>query len=104
VNSSGGSLTYVECKTFNDKTRNSTLRSFYVSPSKEFKAHQNARHLLFAFELESSKNALGQDVYFARSARLVSLEEMACDIKLEFQSNNKRMYSEMGAIFEIKDI
>jgi hypothetical protein len=53
--------------------------------------------------LESTRNALGEDVYFAKSAKLVSLKDLICDIKLEFQSNNKRMYSEMAAIFEIKD-
>lgn len=97
------SVTYVECKTYNRKTLNSTFRSFYISPSEEFKAHENARHVLFGIELEGGTNSSGERVFYGKSARLVSLDDMLCDIKLEFQSSNKRMYSEMQAIFEINE-
>jgi hypothetical protein len=96
-----GGKTYVECKTLNLNSLNSTLRSFYLSPSDESKASETARHFLFAFVMEKVKNLAGEEAFAAVSAKLLSLEDMICDIKLEFQSHNKRMYSGCNSIFEI---
>lgn len=60
--------TYLEVKTFNIKTMNSTLRSFFISPpKKKSKIEFDARHLLVAFQLER-KNAK----FYAEKASLYS--------------------------------
>jgi hypothetical protein len=95
--------TYVECKTFNRDNINTTLRAFYLSPSDDFKASVDARHLLFAFEMIRIENDEAYGLFVAKSAKLLSLEDLTCDVKFEFQSDNRRMYSESIEIFELFD-
>ncbi len=95
--------TYVECKTFNRTNLDTTLRAFYLSPSDDFKASEDARHLLFAFEMIRITNDENYGIYIAKSAKLLSLEDLTCDVKFEFQSDNRRMYSESLEIFEVFD-
>ncbi len=46
--------TYLECKSFAHGTPETTMRSFYLSPSESFKVSVDARHLLLAFGMEAS--------------------------------------------------
>ena len=43
--------TYLEVKTYNKKSADTTQRSFYLSPSDDFKVTEDARHLLVGFEV-----------------------------------------------------
>jgi hypothetical protein len=86
--------TYLECKTFGENNDQSTFRSFFVSPSKNFKAHLDARHLLLAFGIvEDPINDSDHSFYRAVSFKLVDLHGLKCDVKYEFNSDNRRLYA-----------
>jgi len=81
---------YLEVKTYNIKNINTTQRSFYFSPSENFKITKNAPHLLISYQMEKDKNSL----YFAKHWRFYSLENLKVDLKHEFNQNNKKMYGD----------
>ena len=53
--------TYLECKIFAHGAPESTMRSFYLSPSESFKVSLDARHLLLAFGMEATAIAGSRD-------------------------------------------
>lgn len=96
-----GRKTYLEIKTYSSKTKFSSQRSFYVSPSNNFKVTEDARHLLLAFEMLESPSVEAKKLeYRATHFKLVDLSSLRCDVKNEFQSDNKRMYSNCYMIAE----
>lgn len=84
---------YLECKTYNIENIETTQRSFYFSPSDEFKVIHDAPHFMLSFEIyvagESGKN----HIYKCKHYKILSLESLSLDVKYEFNSDNKRMYS-----------
>lgn len=98
--------TYLEIKTFNRRNVDTTQRSFYLSPSEDFKVTQDARHLLLAFEMEDvgSRRVDGESlrVYHPVFYKIVALEDLHCDVKHEFNSDNKRLYATGNIILEEK--
>lgn len=93
IEEKGGRRTYVECKIYGKKNKGTTMRSFYLSPSDDFKVAYEARHLLMAFEV-TSKVVQGSDKreYTADAFTLLDLHDLLCDVKYEFNSDNKRLY------------
>ena len=87
---------YLECKTYNSKSETSSFRSFFVSPSEDFKVTQDAHHFMLAFELYDvkDKNANNENIYKCNKWRVICLANLICDVKYEFNSSNKNMYSE----------
>ncbi|MFN4136636.1 MAG: hypothetical protein ACK4G2_13370 [Novosphingobium sp.] len=86
---------YLECKIYSADTASTSMRSFYLSPSDDFKVCHEARHLLMAFEMEAvavpnSRNS----EYRAVAFKLVDLHDLLCDVKYEFNSDNRRMYAD----------
>ena len=79
---------YFECKTYNEKSINSSFRSFYFSPSSNFKIKQKTVHFLISFEIEAFKNG-----YICKSFKVVSLDTLTLDLKSEFNSSNAKIYS-----------
>jgi len=70
------------------------MRSFYLSPSESFKVSRDARHLLLAFGMEASAIPGSRNSsYTPRSFKLVDLHDLLCDVKYEFNSDNRRLYS-----------
>lgn len=89
-----GRPTYLECKTFTHPATMTTMRSFYVSPSESFKVAYPARHLLLAFGMSAEPVAGSRDsLYRPRSYKLVDLHDLLCDVKYEFNSDNRRLYA-----------
>jgi hypothetical protein len=91
---SAGRPTYLECKISTSGTSQSTMRSFYLSPSERFKVSVDARHLLLAFSMVAmpvpgTRNSL----YRAKSFKLVDLHDLLCDVTYEFNSDNRRLYA-----------
>jgi len=78
---------YLEVKTFAAKNHNTTQRSFYLSPSQSPKVIENAFHLLVGFEIERNGN-----LYAPVAFEIVDLYGLDCDMKSEFNSDNKRLY------------
>lgn len=95
VYDASGRPTYLECKIYSADTANTSMRSFYLSPSDDFKVCHEARHLLMAFQMEAtavpgSRNS----AYKAVAFKLVDLHELLCDVKYEFNSDNRRLYGD----------
>lgn len=89
-----GRPTYLECKIYSSDTANTSMRSFYLSPSDDFKVCHEARHLLMAFEMqaEATPNSRNSE-YTAVAFKLVDLHDLLCDVKYEFNSDNRRLYA-----------
>ena len=88
-----GRTNYLECKTFNTDSELSSLRSFFVSPSEDFKVTQDAHHIMLAFELYVDKVENDFSVFKCKSWKVICLANLICDVKYEFNSSNDRMYS-----------
>ncbi len=81
---------YLEVKTFNARNKNTTQRSFYLSPppnDEKAKVTKDAHHLMVAFEMVRSGT-----LYHPVAFELVDLYGLPCDIKMEIQSDNLRLY------------
>lgn len=84
-----GTVVYVECKTYNRENETTTQRSFYFSPSDDFKVTCAALHFLLAFEIIS----VGAKRYKVNGFKLLTLDSLSLDVKYEFNSDNRRLYS-----------
>jgi hypothetical protein len=83
-------LHYLECKTYNIKNIDTTQRSFYLSPSENFKIRQNAIHFGISFEVED----IGNQKYKINGWKILDFSELELDVKYEFNSNNRKMYQQ----------
>lgn len=81
---------YVECKTYNEKSKDSALRSFYFQPAKkdEFKLSKDAYHVLLGFHLEEQKGGSRGVLGF----QVLSLDSLKVHLKPEFNASNKELY------------
>jgi hypothetical protein len=84
-----GNLNYLECKTFNIKNINTTQRSFYLSPSKNFKILQDAHHFGISFEVYEEQS----NIYKIKSWKILDLSKLTLNVKYEFNSDNKHLYN-----------
>jgi len=84
---------YLECKTYNIENIETTQRSFYFSPSDEFKVIYDAPHFLLSFEIYVAGERGRNHVYKCKHYKILSLESLSLDVKYEFNSDNQRMYS-----------
>ena len=85
---------YIEIKTYSPKTEKSSLRTFYISPSQDFKVTRDAYHLLLAF----STDEVDPGVYSLTGFKLLDLYGLECNLKLEFNASNKDLYSEESGL------
>lgn len=88
-----GRAHYLECKTYNIANVDTTQRSFYLSPSEDFKITKNAHHFLMSFEIYVEGSQGKTNVYKCRSWKLLSVETLLVDVKYEFNSDNARLYA-----------
>ncbi len=84
---------YLECKTYNVKNYNSSLRSFYFSPSDKFKVTKDAPHLMVSFEILYRNGK-----YYTKHWKLYSLENLKVDLKHEFNQSNKKLYGDQSCL------
>lgn len=87
-----GKAHYLECKTFNIENITTTQRSFYLSPSEDFKVTQDAHHFILSFEIVTSGRQRGTTRFKCKSWKILSAEKLLVDVKYEFNSDNARMY------------
>lgn len=90
-----GRLNYLECKTFNKKDLDSSFRTFYLSPSSDFKITSDAHHFLASFEMGKQGS-----VFYVKGFKLLTLEKLKVDVKNEFNANNKKLYEPQNILFE----
>jgi len=89
-----GRHSYLEAKVIAEGSEGTTLRSFYLSPSDNPKVCRDARHILVAFVHKRRENSAdGYEQYELRHFKIVDLSKVRGQIKFEYQSNNKNMYS-----------
>jgi len=89
---------YLECKTYNQKNINTTQRSFYFSPSNNFKITKDAPHLMVAFQIIKRG-----DRYYVEHWRLYSLENLKVDLKHEFNQSNRKLYGDKSYLKLIEE-
>jgi len=70
-----------------------TQRSFYFSPSYEFKVIYDAPHFILSFEIYVAGEKGNKHIYKCKNYKILSIESLSLDVKYEFNSDNKRMYS-----------
>jgi hypothetical protein len=88
-----GRTNYLECKTFNIDNIYTTQRSFYLSPSENFKVTENAHHFCMCYEIFVDGGSGNQNIYKCRQWKILSVEQLRVDVKYEFNSDNSRLYS-----------
>ncbi len=86
-------INYLECKTYNKENILTTQRSFYLSPSEDFKITIDAHHFILSFEVYVSGRDGNNNVFKCKEWKILSLENLLVDVKYEFQSDNARLYS-----------
>ncbi len=92
----GGQKFYIEVKIYNPENINTTLRSFYLSPSRDFKVIHSAYHLLIAFAMEPDKSG----AYRAKTVKWLDLFDLNCRLKYEFNASNRDLYAnDSGLVF-----
>ncbi len=86
----GGRAFYLEIKAFSPGTERSTQRTFYLSPSDDFKVTRDAFHLLLACEIVAE----GEDTYRLQSVKWLDLSRLEVRLKHEFNASNRDLYGE----------
>jgi hypothetical protein len=94
-----GRMTYLECKTYNQKSIGSSFRAFYFQPSESPKITNDARHLMVGFEIVREKRN-GKSVFVPIHWKLYTLEKMLVQVKHEFNASNKGIYKSEALLAE----
>lgn len=81
----------MECKTYSEGTKESSMRAFYFQVSKNYKILHPARHLLVSFEIAREKRA-HKLTYVPLSWELYCLNKLRIQMKHEFNASNVDMY------------
>lgn len=85
---------YLECKTYNIKNISTTQRSFYLSPSENFKVTDDAHHFVISFEIYVSHREGNNNVYKCCHWKIVDVCNLPLNVKYEFNSDNRRLYDD----------
>lgn len=96
-----GRTTYLECKTYNSKSKNQSFRTFYFSPSSDSKITKDAFHLLMSFELEVSEREK-RKALVPVSWQIYTLDKLLIQVKHEFNASNRELYTYGALIAEGK--
>ena len=83
---------YLELKTYNARTADSTQRTFYYSPSELTKITHDAVHLLLAFEMEQRGKG-DQTMWLPVRFKIVSLHDLKVRLKIEYNQSNRGLYT-----------
>ncbi len=87
-----GRAVYIEVKSYSESTASTSMRSFYFSPSSDFKVTNDGLHLMLAFETLRDGNN-----FYVIGWKIATAENLLVDVKYEFNSDNTRLYAD-GAI------
>jgi hypothetical protein len=87
-----GRIVYLDCKTYNTKTKDQSFRTFYFSPSEDPKITKDAFHLLMSFELDITKRK-GKMAFIPISWQIYTLDKLLIQVKHEFNASNRELYT-----------
>lgn len=93
-----GQWIYLESKSFNTTQKESTFRTFYFSPSRDYKVARDSKHLLLGLEYSIEEDENGVNYYIAKDFHILSLEHLQVKAKIEFNASNSAMYNENNVI------
>jgi len=99
-----GRPNYIECKTYNERNYQTTQRSFYFSPAErpsDFKVIYDARHIVISFKIERAERD-GKRAFVPVYWKIFSTDNLIGQIKHEFNSTNKQMYTNEALLAEGK--
>jgi hypothetical protein len=96
VEITGPTPCYLELKTYNAATTNTTQRTFYYSPSEHPKITRDALHFLLAYQLEKTARD-GKTVFVPVHWKLITLQDLLVDLKFEFNQSNRGLYGSDAA-------
>lgn len=83
---------YLEVKTFQLKTKDSSLRTFYYQPSENSKVTISCPHLLIGFEVES-KGESNRSPFIIKNFKIIDLYRLKVNLKPEFNASNIELYA-----------
>jgi len=84
-------VVYFDVKIFQEKTRNTTLRSFYYQPTNQSKILHDAPHFLIGFVVESLSGD-NRSPFIIKDYELVDIYNLEVNFKAEFNASNKDLY------------
>lgn len=93
---------YLECKTYNIESIDTSLRSFYLSPSKDPKIIYDAHHFVLSYEIFEAGRIKGENIYKCKSWKILSIDKLNLNVKYEFNASNKALYDESLILAEGK--
>jgi hypothetical protein len=85
----GHRTAYIDCKTYSKRTKDQTLRTFYLSPSSDPKITDDAFHFLMSFELEQTDSGVFLPVRWG----IYELARLNLHLKFEFNASNRNLYT-----------
>lgn len=94
-----GRIVYLDCKTYNTKTKDQTFRTFYFSPSEDPKITKDAFHLLMSFELDTAERK-GKRAFIPISWQIYTLDKLLIQVKHEFNASNRELYTKDALLAE----
>lgn len=83
---------YADVKTYQSKTADSTLRSFFYQPTNKSKIHYDAPHCIIGFETQS----IGGDnksPFKLIGYKIIDLYNLDVKFKAEFNADNSKIYT-----------
>lgn len=97
----GGRTVYLECKTYNTLTKDTSFRSFYFSPSENPKVTRDAFHLIMSFELDRAERK-GESAFIPISWQIYTLDKLLIQVKHEFNASNRDLYTKEALLAQGK--
>lgn len=101
IEDSNGRVIYMDCKTYNTRTKDQSFRTFYFSPSKDPKITKDAFHLLMSFELDVADRK-GKRAFIPISWQIYTLDRLLIQVKHEFNASNKDLYTKEALLAQGK--
>jgi hypothetical protein len=92
-----GKYIYIECKIYQEKTIDSSLRSFYLKVSKSSKIKHSCPHILIGFEVESLSGE-NKSPFILKDFKIVDLYNLKVNLKPEFNASNPMIYRDCKKI------
>ncbi len=97
IEDKNGRVIYLDCKTYNTKTKDQNFRTFYFSPSEDPKITRDAFHLLMSFELHTARRG-GKRAFIPISWQIYTLDKLRIQVKHEFNASNKGLYTKKALL------
>ena len=100
VHIDGDRWMYIECKTYSPENKNTSFRSFYLSPSRSFKVDRDAIHVAMSFCMVPSLLPDGRTSFSAVGFKVIDLYDLPVTLKSEWNSSNRELYSRERLLVE----